>query len=279
MSRLCPFLILIALASGCMLGSGELEVQQPEEPIVINLEDDENGMPDSLSPTPSTVIPSDPTCDEGELRCDDVCTPVLQDDANCGGCGLACDGYRVCIAGACACEVGEFCADACVDTTANVAHCGACDQACSGGEACVAGDCVALTEVEGVVIAVNNARASGASCGSRGTFAPAPPVEGDPNLHLAAQVHADDMAANNFFSHTGSDGSSFGQRVARTNFQGQPISENIAAGGQTAEGTVNQWLNSDGHCANMMNPNATKLGVGYAVGGPYGTSWVQVFAR
>lgn len=229
--------------------------------------------------TPPPSNNTDPSCNANEALCNGVCTSIVDNDANCGDCGVVCDGGRVCMGNACACEVGDFCGGSCVDTTMNSAHCGDCNSPCAGGTACMGGSCVAVGEVDGVLLATNELRAMGADCGSEGTFGPAPPLEGDPNLHLAAQVHADDMVQNDFFSHTGSDGSSFSQRIQRTAFSGQPVGENIAAGNRTAQATVQQWADSDGHCRNMMNPNATKLGVGYAEGATYGYYWVQVFGR
>jgi len=44
------------------------------------------------------------------------------------------------------------------------------------------------------------------------------------------------------------------------NFEGG-ISENIARGFTSAEGTFRQWRNSSGHYRNMMNPNITRIGV------------------
>jgi uncharacterized protein YkwD len=108
---------------------------------------------------------------------------------------------------------------------------------------------------------------------------PAPPLQGDSHLNEAAQAHAIDMGENDFFSHTGSDGSSFVDRVRRTDYSGFPMGENIAGGGAVPAGVVQRWIDSDGHCRNLMNPQATKLGVGYVADGPYGSSWVQVFGR
>lgn len=53
--------------------------------------------------------------------------------------------------------------------------------------------------------------------------------------------------------------------------------ENIAAGNSTAEETMNQWMDSEGHCRNIMNGNLKTIGVGYAPGGPYGHYWTQSF--
>jgi uncharacterized protein YkwD len=55
--------------------------------------------------------------------------------------------------------------------------------------------------------------------------------------------------------------------------------ENIAAGQRTPQEVVNSWMNSPGHRANILNRNYTKIGVGYASGGEYGTYWTQMFIR
>lgn len=252
----------LSLLSAC--GRGEVSIEQPADPIVITTDD---GTANQNTGPPANSNPNvEPTPDpDPDLTPDPNPDPEPDPDPD--------------PVPACTGVASERCGDVCVDITSDRGHCGMCDRACAGGEACVDSACIALTEVEGILAGANAARASGADCGSRGAFGPAPALAGDANLHIAAQAHADDMAANNFFSHTGSDGSNFGLRISRTEFSGQPIGENIAAGNRTAEATTQQWLDSDGHCANIMNPNATKLGVGFALGGQYGTLWVQVFAR
>ena len=144
---------------------------------------------------------------------------------------------------------------------------------------CINMACTAVGEVEGVLAETNAYRASGADCGTFGQFGPTTPLALDSFLNEAAQAHALDMSAQNFFSHTGSDGSSFVDRVRRTQFSGSPIGENIAAGQRSPQEVVAGWVDSDGHCRNLMNPQATKLGVGYTTGGQFGTLWVQVFGN
>ncbi len=282
---------LTLLFAGCV-NSGELEVDyeggSDETPIIIDTDDRE---PASESPTPgatnesptdetpTTQNPNIPECAEGQDFCQGACLDVLTNDAHCGGCDNVCGEGLICVAGECGCEQGDYCDGACVDTSTDSAHCGTCGNACSGGAVCDAGACAQLGEVNGVLVASNNARAQGADCGVYGQFAPVPPLELDPDLNEAAQAHALDMAENNFFSHTGSDGSNFATRIGRTDFSGQPIGENIASGQRSAEQVVAGWIDSDGHCRNIMNPSATKLGVGYTPGGRLGTLWVQVFAR
>ncbi len=122
---------------------------------------------------------------------------------------------------------------------------------------------------------VNQRRSEGATCGGQ-SMPPAPPVDFDDNLRMAAFLHSKDMADNNYFSHTGLDGSSPGQRMAR---QGASAygGENIAAGQGSPSSVMSSWMQSPGHCSNLMNARWTKLGVGYATGGSYGHYWTQNF--
>lgn len=113
--------------------------------------------------------------------------------------------------------------------------------------------------------AVNQARSVSRMCGStpRG---PAPPVSWSPELAMAAYLHSEDMALNDFFSHTGLDGSSPGQRISRQGYPWRTYGENIAVGYPTVSSVVDAWLQSEGHCLNIMNPAFTEIGAGYAVG-------------
>ena len=56
--------------------------------------------------------------------------------------------------------------------------------------------------------------------------------------------------------------------------------ENIAAGQSTAQSVVDSWMNSSGHCVNIMNANLKQIGIGYykATGSTYTHYWTQDFA-
>jgi uncharacterized protein YkwD len=69
------------------------------------------------------------------------------------------------------------------------------------------------------------------------------------------------MATNNYFSHTSLDGRTLTNRIDATGYSWSNIGENIAAGYSTAELVVDGWMASDGHCANVMNPNFQDVGV------------------
>ncbi len=89
------------------------------------------------------------------------------------------------------------------------------------------------------------------------------PLSADPLLNQAAQTHTENMAEQDFFNHTGLDGSSAGDRIEATGYEFSAWAENIAAGQQTPEAVVEAWMNSDGHRANILDPNLAEIGVGY----------------
>ncbi|MDG1479351.1 MAG: CAP domain-containing protein [Myxococcota bacterium] len=139
------------------------------------------------------------------------------------------------------------------------------------------------TKEEKVVELINEARATPTDCGSQGSFEAADPIAMDPHLQCAGRYHSLWMSDTNSFSHE-SPGGDLGEdpwaRIDSTNFAGAAVGENIAAGYASARDVVDGWLGSDGHCANLMNPDATLTGVGYYKGnGEYTHYWTQNFGR
>jgi uncharacterized protein YkwD len=49
-------------------------------------------------------------------------------------------------------------------------------------------------------------------------------------------------------------------------YVGRTWGENIAKGQQTPEQVVQGWMDSDGHCSNIMNAGFNLIGVGYFAG-------------
>ncbi len=98
-------------------------------------------------------------------------------------------------------------------------------------------------------------------------------------LSRAALVHSQDMAKKDFFEHKGSDGSTVGIRTARVGYVWRTVGENIAIGPQTAEIVVQGWIDSPGHCANIMSPAFTEMGIAFVVDrkSEAGIYWTQVF--
>lgn len=134
------------------------------------------------------------------------------------------------------------------------------------------------TFAQQVLTLTNSARAVARTCGTT-TYAAAPALAYNAGLAQSAQGHASDMASKNYFSHTSQDGRTFSQRISATGYAWRTIGENIAAGQSTPAAVVNGWLQSPGHCANIMNPAFKELGVGYAYSATstYKYYWVQDF--
>ena len=112
-----------------------------------------------------------------------------------------------------------------------------------------------------VLMLVNQHRAVGAMCGDK-PFPPTGPLAANPALQTAARGHSKDMATRNYFDHNSPEGTGPGQRMKGAGFLGGYSGENIAAGNDTAAGTVQQWMKSPGHCSNIMDKDFKYLGVG-----------------
>jgi uncharacterized protein YkwD len=176
-----------------------------------------------------------------------------------------------------ACSGGEQrCGGACVSVQDNSQHCGRCDNACGGGTSCVGTTCMEVGELAQIVRIANMHRATGYDCGGQQMPATGPLVM-DAKLQIAAQLHAEDMAQQDYFDHTSLDGRSFSTRIRDAGYTASPRGENIAAGNQTPEATMEQWMNSPGHCKNIMSAGSIEIGVGHGTGGSYRHYWVQTF--
>jgi uncharacterized protein YkwD len=128
-----------------------------------------------------------------------------------------------------------------------------------------------------VVDLVNVARATSRKCGKT-RHAAAPPLRESESLGDAAAGHARNMARRKFFDHRGADGSQPKDRVIRAGYQPRLTGENIALGPESAEEVVAGWLDSPGHCANIMDHRFRDIGVGLSVGRGRGKIyWVQNF--
>jgi uncharacterized protein YkwD len=124
---------------------------------------------------------------------------------------------------------------------------------------------------------VNEVRARGARCGDR-SFGPAPPVKLSGTLAGVAFGHAADMAMHNYFEHEDRSGRSPADRVRAVGYPEKLVGENIAYGPKSAEEVVQGWLDSPGHCENIMDPRFAEMGIAYAPGqaSRRGLFWVQL---
>ena len=126
---------------------------------------------------------------------------------------------------------------------------------------------------------VNQVRSKGTHCGDE-LFGPAPPVSLSGTLDTVALGHANDMAEKNYFEHVDPAGHSPADRVRAVGYQEKLVGENIAYGPKSVEEVVQGWLDSPGHCENIMDPRFAEMGIALAPGrAKHGLYWVQVLAE
>ncbi len=119
---------------------------------------------------------------------------------------------------------------------------------------------------------VNQLRASGCKCGNK-RMAATHSLSWNDQLSEAAKRHALDIATRRQLDHTGRDGSSVSKRVSDTGYSWSAVAENIAYGYWDIPSVIQGWVDSPGHCRNMMNPDYKEVAV-YRKG----DYWVMVLA-
>jgi uncharacterized protein YkwD len=122
-----------------------------------------------------------------------------------------------------------------------------------------------------MLAAINDIRTTGCLCGED-SMPPVQPVVWSDELTIASKRHVDDMSANDFLSHTGSDGSTPANRANDAGFMGAYIGENIARGFISISDVMVRWKTSTSHCKMMMDVHFNFVG---AANNSY--YWVQVF--
>lgn len=134
-------------------------------------------------------------------------------------------------------------------------------------------DCTISDTQQQILDLTNDARETGVYCGEE-WYPAVEPLTWDCLLIEAAYIHTLDMVENNFFNHIGSDGLRVSNRVTNVGYSWNYVGENIAAGYLSPESVVDGWLNSPGHCRNIMNENFEEFGAAVI-----DRHWTQVFAR
>jgi uncharacterized protein YkwD len=84
---------------------------------------------------------------------------------------------------------------------------------------------------------------------------------------------SDDMARNDDFDHTDSEGRSVVARLKAFGYGGPTSGENIAGGSSGAAGTIEQWESSPPHRANLLNAKFKVMGVARAHSGDSMLGW------
>ncbi|MFB2876795.1 CAP domain-containing protein [Floridanema aerugineum] len=91
------------------------------------------------------------------------------------------------------------------------------------------------------------------------------PLKNNERLAQVARNYSQQMARDNFFSHTGSDGSTLSQRVRAGGIFYWAVGENLFRSrnaAQPVEFAIKGWMNSPGHRQNILHPIFSETGIG-----------------
>ena len=149
--------------------------------------------------------------------------------------------------------------------------------------------------IEKFLASVNSARNLNQDCHSKGMFSATTALTWNEKLYKAAYEHNNDLIVSQTYSHdgsgqlsdwTGSDlgkQSTFIERVESYSYVWKRLGENLGAGTEidSVEKIVAGWLASDNHCANLMNPNFTEIGMSMIKNEAslYTYYWTQEFGK
>ena len=102
------------------------------------------------------------------------------------------------------------------------------------------------------------------------------PLTSSPRLNQAAQERTKEITKS--FSHTRPNGKLGYTILTDFDIDYSYAGENLAKGGlfRTPEAVMKAWMDSPGHKENILNPNYTKMGMGFVEHGYY---WVQLFMK
>lgn len=101
----------------------------------------------------------------------------------------------------------------------------------------------------------------------------------NPNLNLAAQTMAEDLARTGILEHQDSRGRNLRTRVDAAGYQNwRRVTENLAMGTNTSDYTVAMWDQSPSHKDALNRSDISEHGIGVAPG-RYGTVWVWIGGR
>ncbi len=103
------------------------------------------------------------------------------------------------------------------------------------------------------------------------------PLNAHWELSRVARIKSQDMRDRNYFNHTSPTYGSPFEMIKNFGLTYRMAAENIAAGQTDPHSVMNNWMNSTGHRNNILNPNLTHIGCGYAQGGKWRHYWTQMF--
>ena len=103
-----------------------------------------------------------------------------------------------------------------------------------------------------------------------------PTLQIDDNVENVARLKAQDLAENNYFSHTSNKYGTPFEMLSTSGINYKTASENIA-GNSSIDGAINSWMNSESHKNNILSTNFNYTGVAVVHSNTYGKILVQFF--
>jgi uncharacterized protein YkwD len=98
----------------------------------------------------------------------------------------------------------------------------------------------------------------------------------DSKIVPLARAHAQDMWERSYFSHVSPEGKDVGDRLEEARIDYQFAGENLALA-PTLSMAQAGLMNSEGHRANILEPEFSRVGIGVIDNGIYGKMFVQIF--
>ena len=138
--------------------------------------------------------------------------------------------------------------------------------------------------------AINQMRSKTRKCGKYGVYKASAPLKWSDKLHRAASEHSYDMATHSLTHHKGSGKSTdrTGRKIGRASKASErgmhngytykkafAFAENVGAGQKNLPAVVKAWMESPGHCVNIMDPKFREMALSKADnrGSYYKTFW------
>ncbi len=118
--------------------------------------------------------------------------------------------------------------------------------------------CGAVVSPDAATRRLNDVRARGIACRSGAT---ASPLAWSERLADAAQTQAREMARLDRLSHRDGRNQGLGERVRAVGYVLGTAVENVAVGYPSLDDVVDAWLDSEGHCENIMNAAVLEFGL------------------
>ncbi|MDN3918858.1 CAP domain-containing protein [Roseateles violae] len=152
----------------------------------------------------------------------------------------------------------------------------------AGAATVLAGPQPCQPDAEQALRAINALRAEPRACGAQAMPAAAALRWSGP-LADSSRRFAQELARRGLLTHEGEQLHGMRERMQASGYAMRLAGENLAAGAETLNEVLQQWLSSPGHCENLMLAEFRDVGLACAIGAApedrYGRYWVMQLGR